>query len=55
MFDTTLKINRWLQLSRFSIVSRFGSWLDHKLYLPYKGYNRWRSRQWNIEHTAGKM
>jgi len=19
---------------------------------PWKGYNRWRSRRWNIEHTA---
>jgi len=27
------------------------SWLDKKLYKPYKGYNRWHSRQWNVEHT----
>jgi len=20
--------------------------------VPWKGYNRWRSRQWNMEHTA---
>jgi len=20
---------------------------------PYKGYNRWRSRRWNLEHTSG--
>jgi len=28
------------------------AWLDHKMYRPWKGYNRLRSRKWNIEHTA---
>jgi len=26
------------------------AWLDHKMYKPWKGYNRLRSRKWNIEH-----
>jgi len=28
------------------------AWLDHKMYRPWKGYNRLRSRKWNLEHTA---
>ena len=27
------------------------AWLDRHTYKPYKGYNRWRSRQWNMQHT----
>jgi len=27
------------------------SWLDRMTYKPYKGYNRFRSRKWNLEHT----
>lgn len=27
------------------------AWLDRHTYLPYKGYNRFRSRSWNMEHT----
>jgi len=26
--------------------------LDHKIYKPYKGYNRFRSKEWNMSHTA---
>ena len=26
------------------------SWLDRHTYRPWKGYNRLRSRKWNIEH-----
>lgn len=26
--------------------------LDHKIYKPWKGYNRFRSREWNMQHTA---
>jgi len=29
------------------------SWLDRHTYKPYKGYNRLRSRKWNMEHTMG--
>jgi len=28
------------------------AWLDRATYKPYKGYNRFRSRKWNMEHTA---
>jgi len=26
--------------------------LDRAIYKPYKGYNRFRSREWNLTHTA---
>jgi len=26
------------------------SWLDKKMYKPWKGYNRLHSRKWNINH-----
>jgi len=30
----------------------FGATFDHYWKLPYKGYNRFRSRKWNMEHTS---
>jgi hypothetical protein len=27
------------------------AWLDRHTYKPYKGYNRLRSRKWNLAHT----
>jgi len=27
------------------------AWLDKMTYKPYKGYNRLRSKKWNMEHT----
>jgi len=30
---------------------RWTAW-DKMTYRPYKGYNRWRSKEWNLEHTA---
>jgi len=27
------------------------AWFDRMTYKPYKGYNRLRSRKWNMEHT----
>lgn len=27
------------------------AWLDRMTYKPYKGYNRFRSRSWNVQHT----
>lgn len=27
------------------------AWLDRMTYKPYKGYNRFRSRKWNMENT----
>lgn len=51
MFETTTKFNQFLNQSHFKLVSKFGSWLDRKMYLPYKGYNRLRSKKWNLEHT----
>jgi len=28
------------------------SWYDRMTYKPWKGYNRLRSKRWNIDHTA---
>jgi len=28
------------------------AWYDRHTYKPWKGYNRLRSKKWNIEHTA---
>lgn len=28
------------------------AWLDRMTYKPYKGYNRFHSRKWNMQHTA---
>lgn len=28
------------------------SWYDQKTYSPWRGYKRYRSRPWNMEHTA---
>ena len=30
----------------------FSPFLDRLTYKPYKNYNRFRSRSWNVEHTA---
>lgn len=32
-------------------LGRHWSWYDQLTYKPYKGYNRLRSRKWNMEHT----
>lgn len=31
------------------------SWYDQMTYSPYKGYKRWRSRKWNLEHMPDGM
>jgi hypothetical protein len=37
---------------RTSIISSKISFLDHTPFVkPYKGYNRLKSKQWNIENT----
>jgi len=33
-------------------LGRHWSWYDQKTYSPWKGYKRFRSRRWNMEHTA---
>jgi hypothetical protein len=44
----------WKLIQNFILGTSFTSWawLDRMTYKPYKGYNRWRSRKWNMEHTA---
>jgi len=38
-------------LGQTSKLTSKASWLDKAVYRPYKGYNRLRSRKWNLEHT----
>jgi len=40
-------------IEHFILGTSFTSWawLDRATYKPYKGYNRFRSRKWNMEHT----
>jgi len=33
-------------------LGRHWSWYDQKTYSPWRGYNRLRSRKWNMDHTA---
>jgi hypothetical protein len=37
---------------RTGMFTRMLSSVDRLVYKPYKGYNRLRSRKWNMEHTA---
>jgi len=36
-------------------LGRHWSWWDQHTYSPYKGYKRWRSRKWNLEHMPDGM
>jgi hypothetical protein len=31
---------------------RLFAWIDRKTQKPYKGYNSWRSRKWNMKHQT---
>ena len=39
----------WANLKRFDMSGRIGGFYYART--PYRGYNRWRSQKWNMEHT----
>jgi len=48
----SLSILFWHSDGTTNWLGRHWMWWDHMTYKPYAGYNRLRSRRWNMEHTA---